>query len=125
MRIAPTPLVGHGQLTVVEREAAPPRTLSWLLESEQLRGRIESAALVERGTSKPLMTLPATPGVDDIALQGSAVPYTGVVPFDRFFDLARDERISLVLGTALPGQARLEFVLTLFEYKPWGQPYCS
>ena len=53
MRIAPTPLVGHGQLTVVEREAAPPRTLSWLLESEQLRLQYvlpqeDASALAER-----------------------------------------------------------------------------
>ncbi|NNG17926.1 MAG: hypothetical protein HKM89_15730, partial [Gemmatimonadales bacterium] len=105
--------------------AAPRRTLSWFLESESFRARVESAALVTRSTGELLMRLPISPGFGDIALHGSAEPYAGEVPFDRFFDLARSERISLVLETTLPDVLRLDLPFTLYRYKPWSQPFCS
>jgi len=123
--LAPSPLIAYGQLVVVERDAAPARTLSWDLESGQLRGHIEDAALVERGTGRLVMSLPVTVGPDSIALHDSAVLYSGDVAFDQFFNLARNEQILLVLETDIPSEPRLELAFTLYEYKPWSQPYCS
>jgi len=122
---APSPVASNGQLVVVERDAAPARTLSWYVESTQLRGHIQSAALVERGTGRLVMTLPVTIGPDSIALHDSAIPYTGTLAFDRFFDLARSEQIVMALDTSRTAAPRVELVLQLYEYKPWSQPYCS
>jgi len=123
--LAPTPLIAYGQLVVVERDAPPARTLSWYFESGQLRGRIEHAALVERSTGRLVMSLPVTVGPDSITLHDSAIPYSGTLAFDRFFDLARSEAIVMALDTGRAASPRVELVLTLYEYKPWRQPYCS
>ncbi len=122
---APSPVVDHGQLWVVERDAAPARTLGWFVESKQLWGRVENAALVERGTGRQVMTLPVSIGPDSIALQYSAIPYSGTLAFDRFFDLARSEQIVMTLDTSTTAAPRVELAFTLFRYQPWSQPYCS
>ena len=125
MTIGSTQHVRYGQLSVVERDAAPRRTLSWYLESELLRGRIESAELASSITGELLMSLPVRAGPDDIALQGSAEQYAGVVSFDRFFARARTERVVPALETTVPGLPRVELPLQLYRCQPWSQPFCS
>jgi hypothetical protein len=124
--IEPTPLVQHGQFSIVESEVAPRRTLGWLVQSGRLKGRIERASLVERGSGRLLAPLPVMVGTDDIALQDPGpLEYAGPVAFDQVFQLTREERTALLLETTLPETPRLELPLLLYADKPWSQPYCS
>lgn len=72
-----------------------------------------------------LAELPVDPGVGDLALQSPAFEYTGPVSYDRVFQLAREERLSLVLETSIAETLRIEMPLVLYSYQPWSQPYCS
>jgi hypothetical protein len=123
--IEPTELVAYGQFNIIEREEAPRRSMSWLLESGRLRGRIEQAALVVRESGQVLAVLPVAPGTGDLALQSPSFEYAGPVSFDRVIELAREERLALVLETSIPQTPRIELPLELYLYQPWSQAYCS
>lgn len=82
-------------------------------------------SLVVRESGPVLAELPVDPGVGDLALQSPAFEYTGPVSYDRVFQLAREERLSLVLETSIAETPRIELPLVLYAYHPWSQPYCS
>jgi hypothetical protein len=74
-----------------------------------------------------LLTLPLTPGPEDIAfaLDGEITPYVGPVSFDEFFVRARTGGLTMVLETDITGSGAIVLPLQLFVFSDWGRPHCS
>jgi hypothetical protein len=121
------PEVGYTQVTLVEhRTQEPLESMWWVLLSDSLKGRIQTARLMDTGNDfAVLLELPVETGVDDQALTGALRPYAGPTPFVELFDFVREGRVALELTTNISGREFLRRTLIPDEYEGWSRPHCS